>query len=297
MHQKIYIFMKPLSIIGILCFSLSTIPTSSFSDTFPSRESGSSKSENTKNTSVYYPQASSNPYIEPAHEIIAETKVAPIKSTDTISIITTSRPKSDFTLLLKNGSLYVDQGAGLQLVDSEEYTNAGFVNKPSLIEGTTFKRDIRWRLVYNRLQPKSTQNQWAVYTISGVTTTNLKEFGYSIGVEIPIGGKMLSEDISLGKVAGSISEKFSTSTALTNQKTIMSTNTFPIKTERYPYNDYRIAIYQKEEVYTVIPGPALQDAIDKLSAIATQNHGESISVMPQNFIYPTEELRPLVTPG
>ncbi|PES09826.1 hypothetical protein CN488_29555, partial [Bacillus anthracis] len=136
-----------------------------------------------------------------------------------------------------------------------------------------------------------------VSTISGVTTTKLQEFGYSIGIEIPIGGKVLSEEMSLGKVSGSISEKFSTSTAITNQKTIVSTDTFPVKTEKYLYNDYRVAIYQKEEVYTVIPGSALQDAMDKLSAIATQNHGKSISVIPQDFIYPTDELRPLVTPG
>ncbi|PES03535.1 hypothetical protein CN488_30600, partial [Bacillus anthracis] len=76
-------------------------------------------------TNEYYPRAIFNPYIEPAPEIITETRFASIKSTDTIAITTKNHPKPDFTLVLKNGSLYVDQGAGLQLVDSEEYTNAG----------------------------------------------------------------------------------------------------------------------------------------------------------------------------
>ncbi|TJZ99926.1 hypothetical protein FA950_29475 [Bacillus thuringiensis] len=240
-----------------------------------------------ENTSSYYPQPDKDPYKEPAELLTVQTKTASITSNDMIGLNT----KGTNVLRIKDGVLYIDfNGKGSTPMDAKHasnYEKLGFTK--DMLEGTQFKQHIQWKRIYNRLQPKSTQNQWSVTETHGVSTAETKEFAYSVGAEV---GATL--DGITGKITGNISKKFSTTTTITSQTSHTVTDTFPAKPENYPYNDYRVAVYQKQEAYTIIPGAKLKQAMVNL-ANALDTSIENVSVA--SFTYTTDELRPIVTPN
>ncbi|WZY00420.1 hypothetical protein NSQ26_14210 [Bacillus sp. FSL W7-1360] len=237
------------------------------------------------NDSTYYPQPDKDPYKEPAQYVTVQTKTAPMTATDMIELNTNGTN----ALKLKNGVLYIDiDGSGLAPMgnpQAQAYKELGFTD--DVLDGTEFKQEIRWKRIYNRLQPRSTQHQWTLTETHGVSTANTKEFAYSVGAEV---GATL--DGVTGKISGNISQKFSTTTTITNQTTNTVTDTFPAKPASYPYDDYRVAIYQKEEVYTVVPGEKLTRAMANL---AEKLNTSTANVYPTSFTYTTGELRPIVT--
>lgn len=245
---------------------------------------------NQENTSSYYPQPDKDPYQEPAELLTVQTKTAPITSTDMIGL----NVKGTNVLTIKKGVLYTDvDGKGPTPMDDEHaknYENLGFKKGLyNVLEGTQFKQEIQWKRIYNRLQPKSTQNQWSVIETHGVSTAETKEFAYSVGAEVAA-----TLDGVTGKITGNISKKFGTTTTITGQTSHTVTDTFPAKPENYPYDDYRVAVYQKQIVYTVIPGAKLKQAMANLA----QSLGTSVeNISASSFTYTTDELRPIVTPN
>jgi len=237
----------------------------------------------------YYPQADKDPMKEPIEFHTANIKKALISSTDAIQIKIAGQ-----TLVLKDGILYAESLNQL-IPTGPVYTSFGFNTKDVLI-GTEFQQETRWKRIYNRLQPKSVPHTWSINETHGVSNTNAKEFAYSVGVEL--GGELAQATIGkiAGKITGSISQKFTTTTAITDQTTKIMTDTFPAKANLYPYADYRVAVYQREEIYTIIPGENLKKAIQKLEQAASQNYGAAIKATITSFIYTTDELRPIVTP-
>ncbi|PEL95619.1 hypothetical protein CN602_28200 [Bacillus cereus] len=191
-------------------------------------------------------------------------------------------------LIIKDGVIYIDSdGHGLKPITEEIYKAMGFTK--DVLEDTQFQQDIQWNRIYNRLQPKSIQNQWSVTETHGVSKAKTKEFAYSVGAEV---GANLN-DIT-GKITSNISKKFSTTTAVTEQVSHTATDLFPAKPKEYLYADYRVAVYQKQEVYTVIPGEKLKKAMTNLAKVL----GISVeNVSTTSFTYSTDELRPIVTPN
>ncbi|PHG62758.1 hypothetical protein [Bacillus toyonensis] len=242
-----------------------------------------------ENTSDYYPQPDKDPYKEPVNSLIVQNKEVPVNSVDMIGIKT----GSNMGLAIKNGNLYFNtQPDGTKLTPLSQapaevqanYKKFGFTS--DVLDGTKIKQEIQWKRVYNRLQPKSTQHQWSVAETHGVSTTDSVELAFTVGAEI---GATV-DDIT-GKITSSISKKFTTSTTISDLVTKTITDTFPAKPAEYAYNDYRVAIYQKEEVYTVEPGANLKSAMNNLS----QAIGKPVSA--PTFTYKTDELRPIVTPN
>ncbi|PGA95749.1 hypothetical protein [Bacillus toyonensis] len=257
------------------------------------------------NTSSDYPQADKNPYKEPDMYITTNTKTKSAGRSDFIKIAEYEDKSTNTSGAygIKNGQFVCNvtvNGKSETLPVNNEELNK-IAQRSDLLTGTQFKQEIRWKRIYNRLQPKSTQNQWSVANTFGITEANTKEFAWSVGGEIA--GELGKSDIGKigAKISASISEKFSTTTTVTKSTTTTVTDTFPVKPENYPYNDYRVAVYQKEEIYTVIPGGNLQKAIKDLEKVMNTISGvhanfSNTSNLTQ-FIYTTDELRPIVTPN
>ncbi|PEQ02864.1 hypothetical protein [Bacillus toyonensis] len=249
------------------------------------------------NTSSYYPQPNSDPYKEPDLTVTAQTKIVPATNSDFIKIIKYVDGNTTGFYGIKNGQFIVEVNVNGKTktypVQSEGFQK--IAQKQDLLAGTQFKQEIRWKRIYNRLQPKSAPHQWSVSETHGINKANMTELAYSVGAEV---GSTL--DGITGKITGSISQKFSTTTTITDQATQTITDTFPAKPDNYPYNDYRVAIYQKEEMYTVIPGENLKQALKDIEAVAKANNIpcdlSSASTLTQ-FDYVTDELRPIVTPN
>lgn len=286
-------WIKTIPLICALSTTLFTGPVSSFADTNISgkllRNGEVIQLSNQENTSSYYPQADKDPMKEPVEFYTGRIKKSPIMDTDAIQIKIAGQ-----TLILKGGILYAGSLNQLSPTGSV-YTDFGF-NTKDVLSGTEFQQEIRWKRIYNRLQPKSVPHTWSVSETHGVSDANTREFAYSVGVEL--GGELTSATLGkvAGKITGSISQKFSTTTTITDQTTKTMTDTFPAKGTSYPHNDYRVAVYQKEEIYTIIPGENLKKAIQKLEQAASQNHGTAIKATIASFTYTTDELRPIVTP-
>lgn len=257
------------------------------------------------NLSSEYPQADKDPYKEPAMYMTTKTQSKLAKKSDFIKIAQYEDKNTNTfgAYGIKNGqfvcNITVNGKSETLPVNNTELNK--IAQRSNLLEGTQFKQEIRWKRIYNRLQPKSTQNQWSVSNTFGTAVANLKEFSWSVGGEIA--GEMGKSDIGKigAKISGSISEKFSTTTTVTESTTTTVTDTFPAKPENYPYNDYRVAVYQKEEIYNVLPGANLQKAIKDvekvMNTISSVHANFSNTSNLTQFSYTTDELRPIVTPN
>ncbi|PHG57792.1 hypothetical protein [Bacillus toyonensis] len=295
-----------IPLVGMLSTSLFVLPNASLADEKSNQTITTNNAENPRadklfrnskmlnlstaeNTSDYYPQPDKDPYREPLGSLIVQKKEISVNYIDMIGI----KIGSNMGLAIQNGNLYFNtQPDGTQLTPlnqtpvevQDNYKKMGFTS--NVLDGTKIKQEIKWKRIYNRLQPRSTQHQWSVVETHGVSKTDSVELAYTVGAEI---GTTV-DDIT-GKITASISKKFTTSTTISDLVTEAITDTFPAKTEKYVYDDYRVAIYQKEEVYTVEPGGNLQRAMNNLSqAIGKPVHAPT-------FTYKTDELRPIVTPN
>ncbi len=225
----------------------------------------------TENTADYYPQPDKDPYVVPAQTVKTQTKYKDAQESDFIKL-------ADATL---NGK--VVGGIGIQ--NNKTVTYGDVPGKivgslpPNVIEGTQFKEETIWELRHNQLEPKSLPHIWSVAEMHGIAETNYQEFGFSLGLDwSPI------KDVL--KISGEASAKFGSSTTITDQNTETKTDQFPAKPATYPYNDYRVAVYQKTVRYSIIPGQKLKDAFKDLYL------SDEINVT----VYKADELRPIVTP-
>ncbi len=226
--------------------------------------------DDTQNTPDYYPQPNNNPYVEPDQSILTQTKYSDAKSTDFIKIVS-----------MINGT----SGVGIKnnrLVGFGVMHPSGDTSVPSdVLQGTKFKEETVWDRVYNRLEPRSVQNTWSISEMHGVTKTSYQEFGFSLGLDwTPI------KDVL--KLSGAVTGKFGSSIAITDQITETKSDMFPAKPASYPYNDYRVAVYQKTMRYSVVPGQKLKDYMKNKLNITS----DELDIT----VYRTDELRPIVTP-
>ncbi|MHA2896259.1 hypothetical protein [Bacillus cereus] len=226
--------------------------------------------DDTQNTPDYYPQPNNNPYVEPDQSVLTQTKYSDAKSTDFIKIVS-----------MMNGT----SGIGIKnnrLVGFGVMHPSGDTSVPSdVLQGTKFKEETVWDRVYNRLEPRSVQNTWSISEMHGVTTTSYQEFGFSLGLDwTPI------KDVL--KLSGAVTGKFGSSIAITDQITETKSDMFPAKPASYPYNDYRVAVYQKTMRYSVVPGQKLKDYMKNKLNITS----DELDIT----VYRTDELRPIVTP-
>lgn len=226
--------------------------------------------DDTQNTPDYYPQPNNNPYVEPDQSVLTQTKYSDAKSTDFIKIVS-----------MMNGT----SGVGIKnnrLVGFGVMHPSGDTSVPSdVLQGTKFKEETVWDRVYNRLEPRSVQNTWSISEMHGVTKTSYQEFGFSLGLDwTPI------KDVL--KLSGAVTGKFGSSIAVTDQITETKSDMFPAKPASYPYNDYRVAVYQKTMRYSVVPGQKLKDYMKNKLNITS----DELDIT----VYRTDELRPIVTP-
>ncbi|OLR27646.1 hypothetical protein [Bacillus cereus] len=224
----------------------------------------------TENTPDYYPQPNNNPYVEPDQSVLTQTKYSDAKSTDFIKVLSSKDGYSGIGI--KNNRLV---GFGVM-------SPSGDTSVPSdVLQGTQFKEETVWDRLYNRLEPRTVQNTWSVSEMHGITKTSYQEFGFSLGLDwTPI------KDVF--ELSGAVTGKFGSSIAITDQKTETKSDMFPAKPATYPYNDYRVAVYQKTMRYSVIPGQKLKDYL--------QNKLHMTSDELDVTVYRTDELRPIVTP-
>ncbi len=219
-----------------------------------------------QNTPDYYPQPNNDPYVEPPQSILVQTKYSDAKSTDFIKITTAHIAGAEIYMGIQNNHMVSSSGS---VHESPLPDN--------VIEGTKIKEETIWERVYNRLEPRTVQNTWSLSETHGLANTNSREFGFSLGFDfIPVKDFL--------KFSGAINAKFGTSVTVTDQKTETKSDMFPAKPASYPYNDYRVAVYQKTLKYTIIPGQKLKDVFPNLPDEINES------------VYQDDELRPIVTP-
>lgn len=228
----------------------------------------------TENTPDYYPQPNNDPYVEPASSIVTQTKYADVKNSDFVKIVEIGTIGGGVPLL----------GVGIQNNQLVSYggSNANFPAPPSgVMEGSQFKEEVVWERVYNRLEPRNVENTWSITETHGVAKTNYQELGFSLGLDwTPI------KDVL--KFTSAITGKFGSSITITDQTTETKSDKFPAKPAAYPYNDYRVAVYQKTVRYSLIPGQKLKDTIKDWLGTAPNEMNVTV--------YKDDELRPIVTP-
>ncbi|HDR4886315.1 TPA: hypothetical protein QCR18_005679 [Bacillus cereus] len=232
----------------------------------------------TENTSDYYPQPNKNPYVDPAQSIVTQTKYADVKDSDFINLV----DLGTFGGVLPLGGVGIQNNEIITYNSSKKIQN--LKSLPSnVMEGTKFKEEIVWELKHNQLEPKTLPHTWSIAEIHGVAKTNYQELGFSLGLDwSPI------KDIL--KLSGAVTGKFGSSTTITDQITETKTDQFPAKPDTYPYNDYRVAVYQKTVRYSVVPGQKLKDALKDV--FGSNPSSDEINVT----VYKADELRPIVTP-
>ncbi|MBJ8025684.1 hypothetical protein [Bacillus cereus] len=169
-------------------------------------------------------------------------------------------------------SIYSFNSDTLEKIDNVSYTSSSSMLK-SLFEGNKLKRENQFRLKSHKLLPRTASYKYVEGIKSGLTKETALGGGLTLGAKFSASGEahvpfILSTKFS-AEVSAQLSFTYNAKTSITQEKTSSEEIAFPgVTNSSYKYDEYSIALYQLNSIYTLEPGPALQKMISQGAVLA-----------------------------